>query len=328
MHRVLVTGGSGFIGTNLLHALAHSGAAVANLDIAPPRDPGSRSWWTPVDVTDGRALLAAARQFAPTHLVHLAARTDLDERAGLAGYSANTDGVRHVVDAVSALPDLERVVFASTSLVFTPGVDPRHEWDYRPTTVYGTSKVIGEEIVRAADPRVTWCLVRPTSIWGPWFGAPYRDFFRAIAAGRYVHPAGRHPRKSYGYVENSVHQLLTMLAAPPDAVHRRPFWLADYPEQDLAAWADSIADAFGVRRPRRVPYAALKAAARAGDLVELTGARAPLTSFRLHNIVGDAAYDTNELRRLCGALPVAQADAVRRTVAWMRADAGTSAATA
>lgn len=25
-----------------------------------------------------------------------------------------------------------------------------------------------------------WCIIRPTSIWGPWFGVPYRNFFDMV----------------------------------------------------------------------------------------------------------------------------------------------------
>ena len=315
--RVVVTGGSGFIGTHVVAALATAGHEVRNFDVEPPRDPSFSGLWTNLDVRDEQGCARAIVDFAPSWVVHLAARTDLDERVRLSGYTANTDGVRNLVRAVQAA-GVERVVFASSSLVFTPGVTPRHDRDYSPSTMYGMSKVVGEEIVRAASLVAEWCFVRPTSIWGPWFGTPYRDFFVAVAKGRYLHAWGRHPSKSYGYVGNAVHQLLALLSAMKDDVHGKAFWLADYDPIDLYEWAQAIARDTRARDVRVVPYALLKAAAIGGDILQRTGwSNPPLTSFRLHNIVEDAEYDTTALEGIVGPLPFSWREGVRLTADWL-----------
>ena len=46
--RVLVTGGSGFIGTNLIGALIDQGADVRNLDIQTPLNSDQEALWQPV----------------------------------------------------------------------------------------------------------------------------------------------------------------------------------------------------------------------------------------------------------------------------------------
>ena len=196
---------------------------------------------------------------------------------------------------------------------------PKDDTDYQPSTLYGLSKVRGEQLVRAAPPGLgTWTILRPTGIWGPWFGVPYRDFFNTIRRGRYVHPARRDARKSYGYVENTVHQLQRLAARPPSEVHGRTFVVADYPPVSVRAWAESIREALGARPIRSVPVPLLKGAAIAGDAIERLGlGHAPLTSFRLNNLVSDMVYDTSALEALVGPLPYTPAEGVERTVAWL-----------
>src|SRR5688572_9329654 len=81
--RVLITGGSGFIGTNLVASLLAEGVPLVNLDVAEPLNQAHNGYWQQVDILDPARLTAAVQRFAPTHVVHLAARTDLGERKSL-----------------------------------------------------------------------------------------------------------------------------------------------------------------------------------------------------------------------------------------------------
>jgi nucleoside-diphosphate-sugar epimerase len=63
---VLVTGGSGFIGINLVDRLIAEGYQVTNFDKAPPAKGEHRSYWTPVDILDAGSLDAAIMAAHPT----------------------------------------------------------------------------------------------------------------------------------------------------------------------------------------------------------------------------------------------------------------------
>ena len=318
--RVLVTGGSGFIGTNLVDAYLSAGAAVLNVDVLPPRNRAHASVWRDVDVMNARQLRDAFAAFRPTVVFHLAARTDLDESGNLDSYAVNTAGVANVIDGISATDSVERSFFASTRLVFDIDYVPMHEFDYRPSTLYGQSKARGEELVRAAGSALgTWTILRPTGIWGPWFGVPYRDFFATIERGWYVHPAGRVVRKSFGFVGNTVHQLLWLASAQASEVDRKVLWIADYEPILVKDWADSIQRAMSARRIPSLPVSVLRAAALAGDAVRSLGVKhPPLTTFRLDNMLTDMLYRTDELEQIVGALPFTIEQGVQITVEWMR----------
>lgn len=318
--RVLVTGGSGFIGTNVCQHLLQAGVLTLNLDRARPRNTAYDTLWKQVDICDSAPLNDAIAGFKPSVVLHLAARTDLDGKT-MADYRANTRGVENIIDAALACSSVRRVVFASSRLVCRIGHVPSGETDYCPTTPYGESKVEGETIVRAraASAPWDWVQVRPTSIWGPWFGVPYKLFFDAVARGRYVHPRGLNILKSFGYVGNTVHQLMALINAPAAQIDRKTIYLADYPPIQVGRMAELIRAEVGIARGREVPLAALKLLATVGDLGKALGwKQPPLTSFRLANLVTPMVYDLAPLQAIAGPLPYDMAAGVKQTVAWMR----------
>lgn len=317
--KVLLTGGSGFIGTNLVELLLCRGDEVLNLDLSEPRNPEHVRHWRQADLRDVDRISSIVTDFHPEVLFHLGARTDLLGN-GLSDYRANTDGVRNIISAMQSAGSIKRVFFASSRLVCQIGYQPKSDEDYCPQNAYGQSKVETEKIVRAAGLEIPWCIFRPTSIWGPWFDIPYKDFFLHVAKGRYFHPQGTPLRKSFGFVGNSVHQLLTLSQASPEVFHGRTFYLCDYPPIEVSEWADEIADEIGVKRPRRVPIGVLGAAAKAGDLLKSCGMKnPPLTSFRLNNLTTQMPHDTEFLERSVGDLPFSRKEGVRLTVEWLRA---------
>jgi len=315
--RILVTGGSGFIGTNLVRAYRAAGLTVRNADVAQPRDAADSDAWSRVDITRIDQLREVFSEVRPTHAVHLAARTDLAGRE-VSDYAANTTGVSNLLTVLAEAPDpVERAVIASSRLVCRIGYQPSSDEDYCPTTAYGASKVETERLVRGAVD-LPWVLVRPTSIWGPWFDVPYRDFFLSVARRRYVHPAGKRIHKSFGFVGNTTWHLHRLMIAPRRQVLGRTFYLADDPPIEVRDFADRISAALGQRRTRAAPLPVLRALARAGDIVERAGRRAPLTSFRLTNLLTPMVYDLTPLTAVSGDPPFGLDAGVAITVHWMR----------
>lgn len=315
--RILVTGGSGFIGTNLVDAYRAAGVTVRNADVAPPRNVEDSDIWSRADITRIHELRDVFSDFRPTHVIHLAARTDLDGRE-VADYAANIAGVRNLLTVLAEAPDpVDRVVVASSRLVCRIGYQPRSDEDYCATTAYGASKVETERLVRGAVD-LPWVLVRPTSIWGPWFDVPYRDFFLSIARRRYVHPAGKRIYKSFGYVGNATWHLHRLITATAPQVVGRTFYLADDPPIEVRDFADRISTALGRQRTRDLPLPAMRVLARSGDMLERAGRRAPLTSFRLANLLTPMVYDLAPLTAASGDPPFDLDTGVAMTVDWMR----------
>lgn len=316
--RVLVTGGSGFMGTNLLQHYLDAGMTVLNVDKRPPRQEAHRHVWHEADCMSLRELGGVFSEFEPTHVVHLAARTDLRGRA-VSDYAVNYLGTRGVIQAARQSAPLRRIVFASTRLVCRIGYLPRADDDYQATTPYGESKIMAERAIRAARLDVPWVIVRPTSIWGPWFELPYRAFFDAVRRGSYVHPRGRQIKKSFGYVGNSVHQIDGVLRCDPELVNERTLYLADDPPIEVFDMARRISREFDAPSVRTLPVAVLRALARVGDGARKAGwSEPPLTSFRLNNLLTEMIFDLSPLNHVAGPPPYDLTAGIQATVSWIR----------
>ena len=59
-------------------------------------------------------------------------------------------------------------------------------------------------------------IIRPTSIWGPWFGEPYDKFFHIVLKRMYFHMGEKACRKTYGYIDNVIYQIESILRASPE----------------------------------------------------------------------------------------------------------------
>ncbi len=131
--RVWLTGGGGFVGSNVAHVLAAQGVEVA----APAR--------SDVDVTDAAAVARAVDAFAADAVVHCAILNDPDAMAAdrRAAWQAYVGATRHVVDAGNAAD--AHVVLVSTDWVFdgTQGPAPEHA-PPNPVNQYGFLKAASE----------------------------------------------------------------------------------------------------------------------------------------------------------------------------------------
>jgi nucleoside-diphosphate-sugar epimerase len=317
--KILITGGSGFIGTNLVEYYLARSCSILNLDIKAPQNRAHQHYWKHADICDSSSIADAISQFAPDYIFHLAARTDMDGKT-LEDYSANTVGVSNLLEACRRATQLKRVIFASSRMVCRIGYVPRNELDYCPSTVYGESKILGEKLVRKklAASNLSWLIVRPTSIWGPWFDIPYKNFFECIQHGNYFHPGQKDIKKSFGYVGNTVYELDKLMYAPAEMVNGLTLYLADYPPIEVRKMADLIQYHLGAKRIRQIPVSLMALIAKLGDTAKLIGVKnPPLTTFRFNNLLTEMIYDLAPLREIVGELPYSLESGVQMTADWI-----------
>ncbi len=318
--KVVITGGSGFIGTNLVEYLANHVWEVENFDIKPPVNRVYTDYWRRVDVMDKDGFIKALDEFSPGTLVHLAARTNIDESGSLDDYALNTIGVSNVIEAVNQTHSIERTILCSSQLVCRIGYKPTLDDDYCPDTLYGLSKSQGEQIVRRSDfNRSTWTIIRPTSIWGPWFDIPYKNFFETIQQKRYFHPSHMKTYKQWGYVGNTVYEIAKILEAGSENIDRQTFYIADFEPVLLEEFANGIREEFGNQKIRRLPGWFFKIAGLIGDMLSRIGLKNfPMTSFRFRNMITDELCDSSSLELIVGKLPFTLKEGISNTIDWMR----------
>lgn len=147
--RVVVTGAGGQLGRYLVPSLARAGATTVAL--GHREGPGIDH---AVDIADPSAVTQLVTETTPTIVIHAAAMTDVDgceKDPDLAG-RINHVGSRNV--ALAAVAANAWLIAVSTDFVF-PGTDPPYaeEAPTDPISVYGASKLAGEQAVLAASDR-------------------------------------------------------------------------------------------------------------------------------------------------------------------------------
>ncbi len=196
--RLLITGGSGQLGTDLVAVARAAGHDVT----APSSDE--------MDLRQGDAVLAAVSAAAPEVIVHAAAFTAVDrcETEVELAEAINVGGTGHIVDAARSVG--ARVLYVSTDYVFD-GTKPEAYLETDPTnpkSVYGRTKLEGESRLGPEDTavRTSWVV-----------GAHGNNMVKTI-----LRLAGQHPELSFVSDQRGhptftadLAQLLCHLAADP-----------------------------------------------------------------------------------------------------------------
>lgn len=315
MKNILITGGSGFIGTHLVTSLSKENKII-NIDIKKPKIREHTQFWVSVDICDKEALKDVFLQFHPEIVIHLAARTDLKGNT-VKDYPANTIGVRNLLEVIQKTDTVRQVIFTSSMYVCYPGYNPKNDNDYAPHTAYGESKVITEKLIKEHNPNYTWSIIRPTSIWGPYFGEPYDKFFHIVLSHAYFHLGEKACKKTYGYVGNAIYQINSILHAEKEFIDKKTFYIGDYEPYDITEWANEIAAHEHIRIPT-IPFFLFRIAAAFGDFLKLIGITFPMTSFRLKNMTTNNIQDLTQIRKLAPNLPFSREKGNEETIKWIK----------
>ena len=170
MTRVLVTGGTGFLGRFVVAALLRDGHEVTVFDLRPNRDvldeiePGlsNRISCVEGDITDGSVRDAAKGCDA---IIHLAGVMTVEcARDPVRGAQINVIGSLHVFEA-ARIHGIDRIAYVSSAGVFGPD-DEVHPY---PMTHYGAQKLAIEGAARAylLDHGIPCIGFRPYIVYGP-----------------------------------------------------------------------------------------------------------------------------------------------------------------
>jgi UDP-glucose 4-epimerase len=206
--RVLVTGGSGFVGRHVVAQLARHGAQVRVVDLDTHPDPAVDL--VQGDIADG-AVLERAFEGGIDAVVHLAAVTSVLrslEHPQLT-FATNVAGTNEVLESARAA-GVRALAFASTNAVTGPMVGPAisETAPLRPLTPYGATKAAAEMLMSAYTSAygIRCASLRLTNVYGP--GMQAKDsivarLMRAIRLGRTfeIYGDGRQVR-DYVHVED------------------------------------------------------------------------------------------------------------------------------
>lgn len=174
--KAIVTGGAGFIGSHLVHALLEKQVEVVVLDDLSASDSGNESVPQNVklyqfDVKSADAYRVVIEE-QPDIVFHLAAQADVTKSILAPVYDAdvNIGGTINMLEA-SRTAGVKKFIFASTSAVYGDvGKLPITEGDpVKPISFYGTSKLTAESYIQLFHDmyQLPYTIFRYGNVYGP-----------------------------------------------------------------------------------------------------------------------------------------------------------------
>jgi nucleoside-diphosphate-sugar epimerase len=314
--KVLVTGGCGFIGFNLVEDLLSRGAVVSVLDL-PESDwdrlPG-QVVRIEADILNHRSFEGKLKDF--DIIYHLAARTDLEGKA-IEDYNVNYVGTLNLLKEVN-IKKLKRFVFYSTILVngiFDSDSYILESDPYRTNTFYGESKVLGETMVIdfCKNNGIDYTIIRPASIYGPWGESPYDEFFKTIKKGKYFHVGKATNSVSWCYVKNLTN--FTIVASSSNRAINEVFYGSDMEPYTMRDIVDNVAMYYGVKI-HTIPHSILFSAAHILGLLKNVGISVPIYPSRLKNIMATYRYSMKKSAILGYKQKYSLRQGIKETLEW------------
>ena len=171
--KILLTGSNGLLGQKLVGLLRQQPAVVV---VATARGTNRLADlypdvpFVPLDVTDAAQVRQVLAQEQPTHLIHAAAMTQVDECElnQAACWTQNVTAVEHLATTCADLGI--HLTHLSTDFIFNGQAGPLAE-DAVPDPIshYGASKLAAEQVVQAT-PGLRWAIARTVLVYGTMHG--------------------------------------------------------------------------------------------------------------------------------------------------------------
>ena len=335
--KVLVTGGTGFLGGAVCRLLVARGDAVTSF--ARSQSPALAALGVKQatgDVTSLDSLLAAL----PGHdaVVHVAAKPGawgrLDDY-----YAANVTGTDNVI-AACAMAGVAKLVHTSTPSVVHAGGDLEGVDESTPIAQhfkahYPATKALAEQHVLAANsPELATVALRPHLIWGPGDNHLLPRLAARARAGKLRFVGKVSKRIDTTYIDNAAQAHLDALdrIAPGAPCAGRAYFISQGQPQPLDQVVNALLRAVGLPpETRRVPYGVAYAAGAVFEAIYgllRIEAEPPMTRFVAEQLATAHWYDISAARRDLGYEPkVTTGEGLGRLAEWWMRQKGSLAKT-
>ena len=292
---ILITGGSGFIGTNLVTDLLKQGHKVTIYD-------RQKSQTYPDlcvigNIRDKQQLTRCMRGIDAVY--HLAAEHRDDVQPASLYYEVNVGGAKNIVSGLKE-NNVKRLIFTSTVAVYGLNSEtPSEDSPVRPFNDYGKSKYKAETIFSKwadSDPANRLVTVRPTVIFGENNRGNMYNLLNQIASNRFVMVGSGKNKKSMAYVLNFTRFLTFVLKT---ASGKYAYNYADKPDLKIDELVKLTRNALGKNSELsfRLPYVVGLLGGYAFDfLSRVTGRAYPISSVRIKKFCANTVVNTDKLQ--------------------------------
>jgi nucleoside-diphosphate-sugar epimerase len=310
---ILVTGGSGFIGTNLTNDLLKEGHKVTIYD--KQKSETYPDLCIVADVRDNEKLTDSMHGVDAVY--HLAAEHRDDVQPTSLYYEVNVEGAENIVYALKK-NHVNKLIFTSTVAVYGLGAGEPHENSaIRPFNDYGKSKYKAEIIFNKwahSFPESHLITVRPTVIFGENNRGNVYNLLCQLSSGKFMMVGKGVNRKSMGYVLNLTSFLVSLLKFP---LGEFVYNYADKPDLSMNELMEIFYNTIGEnhRVNFKIPYALGLVGGYCYDiLAKVTGKTYPVSSIRIKKFCADTVINTDKLKHTGFTPPYTLAEGLSRMI--------------
>jgi dihydroflavonol-4-reductase len=318
MTKVLVTGGTGFLGQHVVRHLCDRGDSVRVLARASGN--GSALPVTDIvygDIRDRDAVENAVKdRDAVIHLVSNFRKGGSDKKEA---YAVNVIGTQNVLEACLKF-NVKKLVHCSTIGVHgdVKEIPANEETPYNPGDLYQETKLIAEQKVWEfyRQTKLPISVVRPISMLGPGDERMLK-LFRMIKKGRFIMVGDGKAFFQPAYIDDVVQGF--MLCLDKEQSIGEAFIIGSDQYLPLKELVQIIADELGVPYPKiRIPLRPVLGLARVTESIFVPlGLEPPLHMRRVSFFQNNRAFQIDKARMVLGYQPTIDLrEGIRRTISW------------
>lgn len=292
--KIAITGGSGFIGTQLCTLLKEQGHELVIIDIAPSAAfPDARK---DVDVRDANALTKALEGCEVIY--HLAAEHRDDVQPIDLYYDVNVGGGKNVIKAAES-NNINTIIFTSTVAVYGLDAGNSVETDIpAPFNDYGHSKLRSEKTFEKwaeKDKQRKLVTLRLVATFGVGNRGNIYNLLKQIASGKFMMIGHGENHKSIAYVSNVAAFLVHILKL--DTGHHL-YNYADKPDLNMREMVFSVRESLGCKGlGLQIPYLIGLMGGYCFDiLAKITGRTFPISAIRVKKFCADTIVNADKLK--------------------------------
>ncbi len=316
---ILITGGTGFVGTAFRTALAKRGHSFVSFDLHPPDQPAGE--YIRGDVRDPPALTAAMKNVDA--VIHLAAAHHDFGISRETFEAVNIEGTQNVCTAMCEC-GVKKLVFYSTVALYGSKAGIATESSApAPESDYGRTKLGAEAECRkwSESNQQNHCLIlRPTVIFGPGNFANMYSLIRQVESGKFLRVGAMENIKSLAYVDNIVAATLSLWLDKPEKLDGfEIFNYVDQPDLTSRQIVEAIYSGLGRKPPAFfVPYLIARLLVVPFDLIiKLTGKNLPVSSARIRKLAkANTQFDASRIHDLIEIETRSVQSGIREMVEW------------
>ncbi len=284
MDRCLVTGGSGFLGQNIVAALLKMGCKVINFDIMPSDQTHENLTFIKGDISDEQSVCDACEGvdtvFHTAAIICLMGGSAVSQQYRQRAFNINVKGTENIIKACH-LHKVSRLVYTSSNnVVFNgkpcPDMDSKTPYTNRVIDVYTETKMAAEKLALAANGKhvLLTCAIRPGGIYGPGKNYMLDGLVTELFAGRILFSIGNaNSIQDNSFIDNLVHGhvLAAKALVAGNAACGKAYFITDDQPRNNWEFIRCFIEGLGYKYPERaISVPVLRAIAVAWEWLHFT----------------------------------------------------------